>query len=129
MQKDAEENAEKDKERKEKVEAHNHLDSLIYQAEKTVKEATELKKDELNDLVKAVEEKLEKSREILKDDEKSTEELKTEKEELEKTLMALGQKMHELGADAHAADGEKKAEDSGEEEIKEAEFEEVNADE
>ncbi len=129
MQKEAEENAEKDKERKEKVEAQNHLDSLIYQAEKTAKEATDLKKDGLKDLIKAVEDRLEKSREILKKEDASKEDLKAEKEALEKELMALGQKMHELGADPKAAEGEKKAEDSGEEEIKEAEFEEVNADE
>jgi len=129
MQKEGEENAEKDKERKEKVEAHNHLDSLIYQAEKTSKEATELKKDELDEAIKDLEEQLPKSREILKKEDNSTEDLKNEAEELNKVLMALGGKMHEAGADAHAADGEKAAEDSGEEEIKEAEFEEVNADE
>ena len=129
MQRDAEEHAEADKERKESVEARNHLDSLVYQSEKTITEAKELKKEELDEVVKALEEGLASPKELLKKEDAETAALKTASEELEKLLMALGQKMHELGADPQAAEAEKKAEDSGEEEIKEAEFEEVNAEE
>ena len=129
MQKEAEENAEKDKERREKVEAFNHLDSLIYQAEKTVKEVEEMKKDELKESIQKVSDQLEKSREILKKDDSQKDDLKKEAEELQKILMELGQAMHKAGHDPQAASGEKKAEGSGEEEIKEAEFEEINADE
>ncbi len=128
MQRDAEENAEADKVRKESVEARNHLDSLVYQSEKTITEAQELKKSELDELVKALEEGLSSPKELLKKEEADTEELKMKAEELQKLLMALGQKMHELGADPQSAEAEKKSEETGEEEIKEAEFEEVNAD-
>lgn len=116
MKKDAEENAEKDKERKEAVEARNHLDSLIYQAEKTIKEAQDLKKDELNDLIKDTEEALPEAQKTLQESEKA-EDLKTAAETLQTKLMALGAKMHELGHDPHAADAEKAADESGEKEI------------
>ncbi len=129
MQRDAEENAEADKKRKEEVEARNHLDSLVYQSEKTITEAKELKKSELDDVIKTLEESLKAPRELLKKEDATAEELKTASEELQKILMELGKKMHELGTDPQAAEGEKKAENTGEEEIKEAEFEEINADE
>ena len=124
MQKAAEENAEADKKRKESVEARNHLDSLVYQSEKTVSEAKELKKPELDEVVKNLEDGLEPPRELLKKEDATPEDLKAAAEELQKLLMALGQKMHEAGVDPTAAEGEKKAEKTGEEEIKDAEFEE-----
>lgn len=65
MKKDAEENAEKDKEVKEKIEAKNKADSLIYTAEKSVKDAgdkvpEDLKK-EIEDKVKELKEAIEKA--------------------------------------------------------------------
>ncbi len=124
MRKEAEENAEKDKEAKEMIEAKNHLDSLVYQAEKTAKEASDLKKDELGDLIKEVEEVIPEAKKILEDPKSETEAVKKAGDDLGEKLMKLGQKMHELGHDPHAAEGEKKAEEAGEEEIKEADFEE-----
>lgn len=129
MQRDAEENAEADKKRKELVEAKNHLDSLVYQSEKTISEAKDLKKSELEEGIKNLEDGLISPRDLLKKEDSSVEELKTESETLQKLLMALGQKMHELGVDPEAAQGEAKTEKKGEEEIKDAEFEEINADE
>ncbi len=124
MQKEAEEHAEDDKKRKESVESKNHLDSTIYQAEKTIKEAKDLKKDELNEVIEAVEKAVPDAKKALEDEKAEVEDLKKAAEELTEKLMALGQKMHEAGHDPQAAEGEKKAEESGEEEIKEAEFEE-----
>ena len=46
MVKDAENNAEEDKKRREKIEAKNHADSMIYGAEKSLKEYND-KKEEL----------------------------------------------------------------------------------
>lgn len=130
MRKDAEENAEKDKERKEAIEARNHLDSTIYQAEKTVKEAEDLKKDELKDTIEEVKTALEAPKKVLENKESTKDELKAAAEALMEVLMKLGQKMHEAGHDPHAADGEKAADESGEKEIpgedeaKDAEFKE-----
>ncbi len=129
LRKEAEENAEKDKERKEQVESRNHLDSLVYQSEKTIKEAKDLKKDELNDAIKPVEEEIPNAKKVMENGEATAEDLKKAGEDLSNKLMALGQKMHEAGHDPHAADGEKKAEETGEEEIKEAKFKEKKEDE
>jgi len=123
MKKDGEENAEKDKERKALVEARNHLDSLIYQAEKTAKEAEALGKDELKDLIKAVNEKIPDAKEKLQKEE-SAEELKKVADELSESMMNLGRKMHELGHDPKAAEGEQKADEKREPEIVDADVEE-----
>ena len=119
LRKDAEENAEKDKERKEAVETRNHLDSTIYQAEKTVKEAQDLKKDELKDAIKATEEAIPEAKKALENGEAPAEDLKKAGDTLMEKLMALGQEMHKAGHDPHAADGEKHAEETGEKEIPE----------
>ena len=129
MKKEAEENAEKDKARKEAVEARNHLDSLVYQAEKTVKEAQDLKKDELNDAIKAVEDALPDAKKALENADASKEDLESAGETFSAVLMELGKKMHEAGHDPQAAAGEKAGEEFGEKEIpgddaKEADFEE-----
>lgn len=128
MQRDAEANAEKDKERKALAEAKNHLDSVIYQAEKTVKEAKELKKDELNDAIKAIEDKLPEAQKVLAEKADDADAMKTAADEMTQVLMALGQKMHEAGHDPEAAAGEKAADESGEPEIVDANFEEKKED-
>ncbi len=124
MKKEAEENAEKDKERKESVTARNHVDSLVYQAEKTVKEAQDLKKDELKDVIKAVEEEIPNAKKALENEKSSKEDLEKVGEALSEKLMKLGGEMHKAGHDPEAARGEEMSEKSGEEEIKDAEFEE-----
>lgn len=118
MRKEAEENAEKDKEKKEVIEARNHLDSVIYQAEKTAREAEGMKKEELNDKIKDVNEGLEAPKELLKKEDASAEEMKTAAEELMEKLMKLGEEMHKLGHDPTAAEGEHQADEEGEKEIK-----------
>ena len=128
MQKEAEQNAEKDKEKRAEIEARNHLDSLVYQAEKTAKEAKDLKKDELNSAIKDLETLLPEAKKALENGESKKEELEESAKNLSEKLMALGGKMHEMGKDPSAAEGEKKAEESGEAEIKDAEFEEKKDD-
>ncbi|MCF7918256.1 molecular chaperone DnaK [Candidatus Gracilibacteria bacterium] len=124
MKKEAEENAGKDKERKEAVEARNHLDSLIYQSEKTIKEAKALKKDELNEVIESLEKEIPEAKKIFENNDALKEEITKVGDDLSEKLMALGKKMHEAGHDPASASGEAKAESKGEEEIKETEFEE-----
>jgi len=124
MKKEAEENAEADKKRKESVEARNHLDSTIYQSEKTAKEAEALGKDELKDAIKKMNEAIPEAKKTLENGDATPEDLKKSAENLSKLLMELGQKMHEAGVDPKAAEAEKKAEESGEPEIVDADFEE-----
>ena len=128
MQKEGEENAEKDKALKEKIEARNHLDSMVYQSEKTIKEAEELKKDELSDIISELKTEVESAQKVLKDEASDTDGLKAAAESTSTKLMALGQKMHEAGHDPHAADGEKKADESGEPEIVDADFKSEDSD-
>jgi len=128
MKKEAEVNAEKDKERKESVESHNHLDSLIYQAEKTVKEAQDLKKDELAEEIKIVEEAIPEAKKVLENTDAKKEDLEKASEEFSEKLMALGKKMHEAGHDPETAKGEEMSDKTGEEEIKDTEFEEKKED-
>lgn len=124
MKKEAEENAEADKERKELVEAKNHLDSLIYQAEKTAKEAKDLKKDELSESIEAVEALLPEAKKALQDEKSDTESMKKSADELAEKMMELGRKMHEAGHDPEASTGEKKADEKEEPEIMDADFKE-----
>lgn len=125
LRKDAEENAEKDKERKAQVEARNHLDSTIYQTEKTVKEAQDLKKDELKDAIKGAEEAIPEAKKVLENGEASAEDLKKASDDLMQKLMTLGQEMHKAGHDPHAAEGEKHAEETEEKELPEKEEPEI----
>jgi molecular chaperone DnaK len=118
MQKDGEANAEKDKERKELAEAKNHLDSMVYQAEKTVKEAKDLDKSELEEVIKNTEEAIPTAKEALeKAEDSDAETLKAAADALSEPMTELGRKMHEAGHDPEAAKGELDADAKGEPEI------------
>jgi molecular chaperone DnaK len=95
MQHEAEANAESDKKRKEMIENRNHLDSLVYTAEKTLKDAGDKAPEEDK---KAVQEAIDASKELLKKEDAS-------KEELEKQGMDLSEKMQKVGAAMYAAGG------------------------
>lgn len=90
MVKEAEKFAEEDRKRKEIAEARNQADSLIYTAEKTIREAGEkVTKDEKEKVQKAVE----NLREALKTDDVSK--IKKETEELTKALHEIATKMYQ----------------------------------
>ncbi|MBS3740938.1 MAG: molecular chaperone DnaK [Candidatus Cloacimonetes bacterium] len=90
MVKDAEEHAEEDKKRKEQVQAHNELDTLIFTTEKSLKEhgdkLDEKAKSELEDALKAAKDKL---------DSKDKDTLEQAKKELEEKAQKLGQIVYE----------------------------------
>jgi molecular chaperone DnaK len=86
MQAEAEANAESDKKRKQLVEARNHLDGLIYTAEKTLKDAGDKAKPEDKT---EVEEAIKKAREQYESDDKDV---------LEKAAGELSEKMMKVGA-------------------------------
>lgn len=90
MRKEAEEHADDDKKKKEIIEARNMADSLIYTAEKSIKDAgdkvdTNLKSD--------VEEKIKTLRDVKDTD--NAKEIKTQTEALSTSLQELGKKMYE----------------------------------
>jgi molecular chaperone DnaK len=127
MQKDGEANAEKDKERKAAAEARNHLDSLIYQAEKTLDEAKKLEKSELEEVIKNTAEALPAAKEALEKAE-NAETMKEAADKLSEPMTELGRKMHEAGHDPEAAKAEQDADAKGEPEIVEADEEEGKED-
>jgi molecular chaperone DnaK len=97
MVKDAESHASEDRERKEKIEARNQLDSLIYQVEKDTKEWGDKISE---DSRKSVDEALERAKKALKQDDQA--ELNASKEQLMAAFSAAGQQFYQ----AQAAQGE-----------------------
>ncbi|HZH63078.1 MAG TPA: molecular chaperone DnaK [Metabacillus sp.] len=122
MVKEAEENADADKKRKEEVELRNEADQLVFQTEKTLKdlegkvdEAEVTKANEAKDALKAAIEK------------NDLEEIKAKKEALQTIVQELSVKLYEQAQQAAQAqqgnDAGNKADD-----VVDAEFEEVNDD-
>lgn len=103
-QREAEAHAEDDKKRREAIDAKNHLENLIYQAEKMPDEH----KDKISDEdKKTIKEAVEKAKETLKDE-------KAEKETLEEAAKALNDVIMPIGAKIYqsvAEEDSKKADD------------------
>ncbi|MGG3270930.1 molecular chaperone DnaK [Priestia aryabhattai] len=119
MVKEAEENADADKQRKEEVELRNEADQLVFTTEKTLKdlegkveEAEVTKANEAKDALKATIEK------------NDLEEIKAKKDELQEIVQALTVKLYEQAQQAQQA-GEQGAQND---DVVDAEFEEVNDD-
>ncbi|MGG1367472.1 molecular chaperone DnaK [Priestia megaterium] len=119
MVKEAEENADADKQRKEEVELRNEADQLVFTTEKTLKdlegkveEAEVTKANEAKDALKAAIEK------------NDLEEIKVKKDELQEIVQALTVKLYEQAQQAQQA-GEQGAQND---DVVDAEFEEVNDD-
>ncbi len=132
MVKDAESHASEDKSRKEKVEARNQLDSLVYQVEKDVGEWGDKVPADSKQRIDAA---VERAKKALKQDELS--ELNAAKDELVQAFSAAGQQMYqaqqsEAGAGAADAPGAESASTAGasagpeEEDVVEADYEIVD---
>ncbi|MFT6332150.1 MAG: molecular chaperone DnaK [Lentimonas sp.] len=132
MVKDAEENAEADKERKEFVEAKNQADSLVYSTEKSLTEHGDKVDEETK---KSIEEEVQKLKDLIANEEAKAEEIKTATESLSAISMKLGEAIYKESADAaaagnaaagsaaeNAAEGE---DSSSDEKVVDAEYEEV----
>jgi molecular chaperone DnaK len=125
MVKEAEENAEADKARKEEVELRNEADQLIFATEKTIKdlegkvEEAEVKKaEEAKDALKAAIEKNELS------------EIREKKEALQEIVQNLSVKLYEEAAKQQQAQqgAEGQSTSKKDDNVVDAEFEEVNDD-
>ena len=112
MQADAEAHPDEDKKKKEAVEARNHADSMIYTAEKALKDAGD-KVDA--DTKKTVEEAIKALKDKLGESEPDTEELKKLTQDLSDKLTKVGEAMYkqeeETAQTGEADKGEKKADD------------------
>ncbi len=122
MVKEAEENADADKARKEEVELRNEADQLVFQTEKTLKdlegkvdEAEVAKANEAKDALKSAIES------------NNLEEIKAKKEALQTIVQELSVKLYQQ---AQQAAGEQQGADAGNkaDDVVDAEFEEVNDD-
>ncbi|WP_172369297.1 molecular chaperone DnaK [Sporosarcina jiandibaonis] len=120
MIKEAEENAEADKKRKEEADLRNEADQLIFQAEKTVKDlgdkVSEEEAKEIEDASAELKSALEAN---------NFEEVSTKKTALEEIVQKLTMKLYEqAAAEAEAAQGAEGAGEAGDD-IVDADFEEV----
>ena len=122
MVKEAEQHAAEDRQRKERVEARNMADSMIYQAEKILREQG----DKVPGNVKSdVESKISSLRAIL--DSGSTEELRNKAQELGMALQQIGAAMYEQAGPTTPPPGEGGSPpgEGGDEDIIEGEFKEA----
>ncbi len=109
MRQEAEKNAEEDKKKKEKIESRNMADSLIFTAEKSLKDAGDKVKPEVK---QKVEEKVKALKEKLDTAEK--EELETLSKDLSEALQEVGAAMYQQqpNADSQPTDNTEKPADS-----------------
>ncbi len=133
MVSDAESHASEDKQRREKIETRNQLDSLVYQVEKDSKEwGDKVSADARTRLESA----LERARKALKQDELG--ELNSARDELMQAFSAAGQQMYQAqaaqnaeqpaGAAEGAAEAEQPAAATADENVVEADYEIVEED-
>jgi molecular chaperone DnaK len=122
MVKDAESHAEEDKRKRERIEARNHLDSMIYSTEKSLK-------DHRGDLSEAdarnIEAALEKAKKAMESEDLNT--IKSATEELTQSSHKLAEAMYAKVAKEQQAGGPTGGEEAkeGKENVVDADFEEV----
>lgn len=105
---EAEEHAEEDKKKREAIDAKNHLENTIYQAEKMPSEY----KDKISeDDEKAIKEAVEEAKKVLADSADDKEALETATKELNDKIMPIGAKLYQA-ADAGKADDSEKSDDA-----------------
>ncbi|MEB2629761.1 molecular chaperone DnaK [Peribacillus frigoritolerans] len=124
MVREAEENADSDKQRKEEVELRNEADQLVFQTEKTLKDL-EGKVDEA-EVTKANEAKDELKAAIEKNE---LEEIRVKKDALNEIVQALTMKLYEEAAKAQQAGEPGAGESAQDDNVVDAEYTEVNEEE
>ena len=113
MKKDAEVHAEDDKKKKDGIETRNKADMTVFQLEKMIKENEDKIAD---DLKKTVEEKLNKVKDLLKEEKSSPEDIKKATEELEQEAQKIGAEIYKQAGAQESADEGVKVTDNNEKE-------------
>ncbi|MCZ6561711.1 MAG: Hsp70 family protein, partial [Deltaproteobacteria bacterium] len=128
MIRDAEYHAEEDKKRKETVEARNHLDSLVYSTEKSLKDYG----GELDSAVKAeIETALEKAKKVMESQDTQTvrsvaDELSRSSHKLAEAIYAKTSQQQQQQPSSQPEEGKTTGDDSKKkEDVVDADFEEV----
>src|SRR5690625_2365748 len=128
MVKDAEENAEEDKKRREEIDLRNEADQLIFTTDKTIKDLDDKVTEEEKTKAEEAKEALKKA---LEGDD--TEDIKAKKEALEQEVQQLSVKLYEQMAQEQGAQGaagaEGDASGAADDDVVDAEYEEVDDDE
>jgi molecular chaperone DnaK len=123
MVKDAEANAEADKTRRESVEAKNHAEGLIHATEKTLSEnGDKITAEEKS----AIESDLEALKQAVQGD--NAEDIKAKTDALMQSSMKLGEALYKAQQEAAAAGGSPEGEAQNQDNVVDAEFEEVKDD-
>lgn len=128
MVKEAEENAEADEKRKEEVELLNEADQLVFTTEKTLKD---LEGKVSEDEVKKAEEAKDALKAAVEKETKDLEEIKEKKNALQEIVQNLSVKLYEEAAkqaQAQEQEGGETAEKAQDDNVVDAEFEEVDDD-
>ncbi|WP_079708452.1 molecular chaperone DnaK [Paraliobacillus ryukyuensis] len=121
MVKDAEENAEADKQRREEVELRNEADQLVFQTDKTIKDLGEQVSEDEKQKAETAKDELKQALEG-----EDLEAIRTKKDALQEQVQALSVKLYEQAQQqAQAEQGEAGSED----EAVDADYQEVNDDE
>ena len=122
MKKEAEEHAEEDKKKKERIDIFNEADSIVFQYEKTLKDmGDKLDKSKIEPMQKRIDD----LKKLLEDRENNFEEIKKQKDELKEEFSKLGEEFYknaqaqQAGADASTTDESSKKD----EDVVDAEYE------
>ena len=115
MTRDAEMHAEEDRKKKEEAEVRNHADSVVFSAEKALKDAGEKVSEEVK---KEVQEKVDALKPITQSG--TLEEVKKKAEELSESMMKIGQAMYGSSANANN-EGEQPNKDKKDGDVQEGE--------
>jgi molecular chaperone DnaK len=110
MKKEAELHAEEDKKKKDYIEARNHAEGLVFQSEKTLKEAGDKVPE---DQKKPVQEKVDALKKILENKEAKVEEITKGTEELSEAIQKIGASLYQQAPGAGAAGAPGSAPDDG----------------
>ena len=103
-QKEAEMHAEEDKKKKDSIDAKNHLENTIYQAEKMPDEYKDKISDEDKDTIKNA---VEEAKKVLNDADADKEKFEAATKELSDKIMPIGAKMYQASAEEPKSDDSK----------------------
>ena len=122
MIKDAEENAEADKKRREEIDLRNEADQLIFTTDKTIKDLEDKVSDDEKNKAEEAKEALQKALES--DD---IEAIKEKKEKLEEQVQQLSVKLYEqMQQEQQAQQGQEDGQTDDDEDVVDADYEEVD---
>ena len=124
MVKEAEENAEEDKKRREEVDLRNEADQLIFTTDKTIDDLKDKVSDEEKEKANSAKEELKKALES--DD---IDEIKAKKEALEEQVQQLSVKLYEQMAEQQQSAQGQEGQGNADDDVVDADYKEVDEDE